>query len=539
MITMSPPETVFDEIALCLSGGGYRAASFHLGTLDMLDELGLLPCVKRLSTVSGGTIIGMQYALSVSEGKSFKTFYEDFYAFLKDNNVVQQALDQLYTTPSPSGLNDLSLIRAAAQVYADTLFDNRKFEQFLDDQESQFKEVIFNATEFRIGNSFRFRASNKQNVRIGNRDFSIERSVARQIRLSDIVAASSCFPGGFEPIRFPDDFRWDDIDEIRATLKSGFKDETDNPVSVPLMDGGIFDNQGMDSILLADDIRNPEIDLFIISDTNQRDDAVLDFPVKPRKGWLSLRHIWWIGLALFLLSLLSAIAVSTQFIRKWNETDLSLFAFIGNHPYETLFIYFVPVFLAVAVVTVFFWLHRIVSRKQSVEIAGERFELWNYIRRLTVPDLLDFLEARAASLMALTGNVFLKRIRQLILKSVRATAERRDRVAFNILYDMLLSRPGLIRKDADLEPSIALKEVAERAETMATTLWFADKDDLKNLIICGQATICFSIMRFLLDHRHEEIEQQDSPAFALYEATKQRWMLLKANPNHFLDRPRN
>ena len=32
----------FGDIALCLSGGGYRAATFALGTLDMLDELDLL-----------------------------------------------------------------------------------------------------------------------------------------------------------------------------------------------------------------------------------------------------------------------------------------------------------------------------------------------------------------------------------------------------------------------------------------------------------------------------------------------------------------
>ena len=43
-------------IALCLSGGGYRAMLFHLGTLWRLNELGYLPKLDRVSSVSGGSI---------------------------------------------------------------------------------------------------------------------------------------------------------------------------------------------------------------------------------------------------------------------------------------------------------------------------------------------------------------------------------------------------------------------------------------------------------------------------------------------------
>ena len=47
----------FEEgIALCLSGGGYRAMLFHLGALWRLYELGILKDVKRISSVSGGSI---------------------------------------------------------------------------------------------------------------------------------------------------------------------------------------------------------------------------------------------------------------------------------------------------------------------------------------------------------------------------------------------------------------------------------------------------------------------------------------------------
>jgi Patatin-like phospholipase len=43
-------------IALCLSGGGYRAMLFHLGALWRLNDAGLLRGLIRVSSVSGGSI---------------------------------------------------------------------------------------------------------------------------------------------------------------------------------------------------------------------------------------------------------------------------------------------------------------------------------------------------------------------------------------------------------------------------------------------------------------------------------------------------
>src|SRR6266699_2742085 len=43
-------------VALCLSGGGYRAMLFHLGALWRLNELAYLPQLTRISSVSGGSI---------------------------------------------------------------------------------------------------------------------------------------------------------------------------------------------------------------------------------------------------------------------------------------------------------------------------------------------------------------------------------------------------------------------------------------------------------------------------------------------------
>src|SRR5687768_3993505 len=50
-------------IALCLSGGGYRAIVFHLGALVRLNEAGLLPKLTRVTSVSGGSITAAALAM--------------------------------------------------------------------------------------------------------------------------------------------------------------------------------------------------------------------------------------------------------------------------------------------------------------------------------------------------------------------------------------------------------------------------------------------------------------------------------------------
>lgn len=51
-------------IALCLSGGGYRAMLFHLGALWRLNEWGYLPQLNRISSVSGGSITAAVLAMN-------------------------------------------------------------------------------------------------------------------------------------------------------------------------------------------------------------------------------------------------------------------------------------------------------------------------------------------------------------------------------------------------------------------------------------------------------------------------------------------
>lgn len=86
------------EIALTLSGGGYRASIFHIGVLSYLDHLTLddgssfLDHVTVMSTVSGGTITGMLYLLSLEDEGDVMTHLNKMYHSIVDNNLAEMLL---------------------------------------------------------------------------------------------------------------------------------------------------------------------------------------------------------------------------------------------------------------------------------------------------------------------------------------------------------------------------------------------------------------------------------------------------------------
>jgi len=55
------------KLGLALSGGGFRAALYHIGVLAQLADRGLLKHIEVISTVSGGSIIGAMYYLHVKQ----------------------------------------------------------------------------------------------------------------------------------------------------------------------------------------------------------------------------------------------------------------------------------------------------------------------------------------------------------------------------------------------------------------------------------------------------------------------------------------
>lgn len=661
-----------ETIALCLSGGGYRAAVFHLGTIDMLNELGLLDKVKLLSTVSGGTFTGVSYAMwriNQPNLEKFADFYQEFYCFAADNNIIEEAIELLTKEAEKDSDKDLSLIRGAAAIYNKTLpFSSGKYFGDLYDSQGKlkapFKDLIFNATEFLHGNSFRFRASQSNKIVIGNKFFEIDQESAKHILLADIIAASSCFPGGFEPLIFPDEFVWkkeisynltpaylielaefyQELDEYYANLLENpdkpkpveplppankttitgreiilvdfikrlntyydnlaeyfqniadnipnkFKplkplndffyenltpksDQNGQPITVPLMDGGIYDNQGISSMLLADQTNNNDIDVFMISDTSPRNDEILPpqkkFDLAKMLGWSEnstaakiavtplekvagklWNWVFWISLAVGGVSLIYVFSLLYK-----------IFTFVSNNPISLvnalwmIFFYFLPLTVLIGIIAAVFGVfavkNKIIKRLGSlreIKIMGAGFKLLEFYEKTTINDIGNQFSTRITSLLAMTSNVFMKAIRaeqyvhinqydviDLSRKTPPEKPETSGRIAYNLIYDLNPNnkRTKLWKADKDLIPTAEMTEISLNAENVGTNLWFEkNSDKQKNLVICGQITVCLSVMKFLIENRGTIPNDPNSPYHALYMHVKERWMKLKTNPAAF------
>ena len=254
---LAPPEQ-FDNLGLSLSGGGVRAVGFHLGTLDVLERLGLLEKVSILSTVSGGSLVGIGYALflktrdQAQPPRSFGDFYNDYFNFLPQLNTMEELVKGL-NEPSPSGRR--TVVGAMARIYRDHYFEpvygDPKFGIFWDAQpEIHLKDMIFNATDFKTGLAFRFQRNMQNQDRIGNEQVFLEESHAQELYMADIMTTSSCLPALLEPMIMPEDYRLPDA--VKADIDTHFKTNCYVELDyVALMDGGMLDNQGVSGILLS------------------------------------------------------------------------------------------------------------------------------------------------------------------------------------------------------------------------------------------------------------------------------------------------
>ncbi|WGH74364.1 patatin-like phospholipase family protein [Tenacibaculum tangerinum] len=201
------------SIALCFSGGGYRAACFSLGTLSLLEKVGLLENVKTISTVSGGTITGVKYAQSQIQQKDFQLFFSEYYEWLVKDELTSNALNHLrwpliWNKPENKHKRKNPINAFAIEYNNFTEHETLgEVQDAISEGKTHLERVIFNATDFDSTHQFRFQNIKGNQKRFGNgRAHSKYKEVINDIKLGDIIAASTAFPGGFEPIGFSQDF---------------------------------------------------------------------------------------------------------------------------------------------------------------------------------------------------------------------------------------------------------------------------------------------------------------------------------------------
>lgn len=491
------PNHPFESIGFALSGGGFRAASYGLGVLSMLDAVktnlqqkqSLLDNVTFFSSASGGTISLMTYLASKRAKMSFKEFFLQLDRKLTGENMLHEALEMLADDGGwEQGGKTRNLINAFALVYHDSLFDFLKPEQrnlgyLMDTPEGERinPEFCFNASEFYTGLSFRFQGSaqgwaSNRGGRLGNANIGLNRedtagSIAtmKKMRLGDVLAASSCFPMGFEPIMFPRDFAYKggpDKDNLRTSLKldthswgngpqftvsnnksKRAKDEkafADNK-EFGLMDGGICDNQGLWSLLeankrtIAGDSPKTGVvnrfDLMMVSD-------VTSFYMKPYKSPKPFKAAWAGETPAYYWDLITGIFAKVKKAR----TKI----FVGTVLTASLFCLplllegpsvagFVLAALGLAIFGLVVLLDRryevfikarpnleAAFRKKSLEALFTYFraedtftnrtslKLISHLKTTNIEVLIDMLLVRGQSTVTMVSEVFLKHVRRLI-----------------------------------------------------------------------------------------------------------------------------
>jgi hypothetical protein len=130
---------------------------------------------------------------------------------------------------------------------------------------------------------------------------------------------------------------------------------------------------------------------------------------------------------------------------------------------------------------------------------------------------------------------------------------RKNKVAFNLIYDLNPTKdpscPEIWILDTALKPTEAMKDISCRSEAVPTTLWFqGQEENLKRLVVCGQCTTVYSLLRYLWqqwfiesDHGEKNIPKPNdpnSPWYEKYQAWSKVWDELKTDPHKYLDRKR-
>ncbi|WP_235296038.1 patatin-like phospholipase family protein [Portibacter marinus] len=521
------PENPFESIALCMSGGGYRAASFHLGAMAYLHRVGLLENVKAISTVSGGTITGVMYAYQKEEGRNFESIYDGLIHLLKTRDLIKEGLSKLKREGQwDNPFKRRNLINAFAEIYDKHFTEGNTFDLLdADHMNSHLELVVFNATEFNHGINFRFQNDGV----MGNNYVKVPKVAHEEVKLSDVIAASSCFPGGFEPIGFPGDFMHE-----RSNALAELKDDK-YPQDVGIMDGGIYDNQGIDAILLSEKRRRKVYDLIIISDVSSADMSPFSFEtLKPSRGFrnknlrIYLKSIRSITLgAILLIVAVACLAVIIAWISGF-ENNIGTGIGIGL------------VSAATVILTIFLWIrYQIKKRLNDLgSLIKDKIPsfYFNHLTRLNLTDykigeyeplVLD----RIQSLLKLLQDVFLKQIRRLNYAKIYESEVYEYRRISNLskeLTDEYLKKsiaklqalpncPTDFKASYDQLLGDSLAEIINDAASFGTNLWFTQDDVLNQmldkLLVSGQFNMCFNLLVYTL-------ELESSSDFYQYEEEK-------------------
>lgn len=217
-------------MALCLSGGGFRATLFHLGALRRLNEIGLLAKVDTITAVSGGSIVaaflatGLPWPLTgpVSDDAWERGIAAPLRAFAGKNLRTSALLRGLLLPPWETDQAVRAMMRAYGAALAEAPLASLPVHP----------RFVFCATDLYGGVNFVFERARIGDYRLGYRAPPDDWGIGRA------VAASACFPPFFNPLR---------LDLPPSGFKGG-QGHLPPGTDVRLSDGGLYDNLGLEPV---------------------------------------------------------------------------------------------------------------------------------------------------------------------------------------------------------------------------------------------------------------------------------------------------
>ena len=230
------PSGAHEEVGLALSGGGYRATLFHVGALYRLNELGWLPRIDRISSVSGGSLMAGLLAtrwtkLTVNQATGVA---DNFRVEILDRTM---RFTRLPIDVFVIGLGLIPLFNPADvmdRILGWTLTNHHRLAGLPDRP-----RFIINAANLATGESWRFSKAYMADSRLG---VICEPDVA----LSRAIAASAAYPPFVAPLVL--DLRGMTISPMDGTDLYDDPSASDLKKRVLLLDGGAYDNLGVEAV---------------------------------------------------------------------------------------------------------------------------------------------------------------------------------------------------------------------------------------------------------------------------------------------------
>ncbi|HVP55429.1 MAG TPA: patatin-like phospholipase family protein [Candidatus Eisenbacteria bacterium] len=226
------PKQPTDGIALCMSGGGYRAMLFHLGSLWRLNELHYLKKLNRVSSVSGGSITSGVLAMNWSklgfDGGGFALNF-DQHVTQPVRHMASQSIDVSSILGGLFG----GVSKEVADHYNQYLYNHAKLKDLPDDD--QGPRFVFNATSLQTGVLWRFSKPYMGDWKVGLINHP-------DVELATAVAASSAFP----PLLSPCVLQLDP-NSFDPNIKPAPGITPDFRKQAVLCDGGVYDNLGLET----------------------------------------------------------------------------------------------------------------------------------------------------------------------------------------------------------------------------------------------------------------------------------------------------